>query len=118
MDLLGILLQESDLSEKQLESLLSYLKVVSGELRYKDAAAQRSTKPVTIGSYYRTVQQARNNVRRSIVTLAIAIRIGLVKFEDARRLLDLVVQGAGELDEPRSDQFREVIRVLLDRVVM
>lgn len=94
------------------------MRVVSGEMRYKDAAARRSVKPVTIGSYYRTVQQARNRVRRSIVTLAIAMRLGLVKFEDARRLFDLISQGPEELDEARSDQFREVVRALLDRVVM
>ena len=57
------LMEHSNLTEKQLESLVSYVKVVAGEMHYRDAAALRSEKSVTIGYYYRTVQQGRTQVR-------------------------------------------------------
>jgi hypothetical protein len=118
MGLLGTLIEQSNLTEKQLESLLSYVRVAVGEIRLREAAALRSGKPVTIGSYYRTVQQGRSRVRESIATVLAAVAIGLVRLEDVRRLFELVGKGNGEVTEDDRERFTTVLRVLLDRIVM
>lgn len=118
MSLLNALIDQSNLTEKQLESLSSYVKVVAGEIRLREAAALRSEKPVTIGSYYRTVQQGRNRVRESVVTVLVAIAIGLVKLEDVRKLFELMGKGNAEVAEDDRERFTAVLQVLLDKIVM
>ena len=118
MILPNVLMKQSNLTEKQLESLMSYVRVAAGEIRYREAAALRSEKPVTIGSYYRTVQQGRNQVRESIVTVLVAIAIDLVKAEDVRRLLELTNKRNIEVAEEDKERFATVLRTLLDRIVM
>lgn len=112
-----MLVDKSVLTEKQVESLLSYMKVARGEMRLRDAAAERST-PVTVGSYYRTVQQAKQKVRASVVTLAIAVSIGVVQGDDIRRLFDLVGKGSARLSEEETGRFVAVLDALLDKIVM
>ncbi len=118
MILPDVLMEQSNLTEKQLESLMSYVRVVAGEIRYREAAALRSEKPVTIGSYYRTVQQGRNQVRESIVSVLVAIAIGLVKVEEVRRLLELVSKGNTEVAEEDRERFVMILQTLLDKIVM
>lgn len=118
MILPNVLMEQSNLTEKQLESLMSYVRVAAGEIRYREAAALRSEKPVTIGSYYRTVQQGRNQVRESIVTVLVAIAIDLVKAEDVRRLLELTNKRNTEVAEEDKERFATVLRTLLNRIVM
>jgi len=112
------ILDKSSLTQKQLESLVSYTEIVTGGLRFKEAAARRSVRPVTIGSYYRTVQQGRKRVRESIVTILVAVAIGLVKIDDVRKLFELVGKGGFELPEEERERFSVVLQTLLDRIVM
>jgi hypothetical protein len=118
MILPAVLIERSNLTKKQLESLTSYVKVVSGGMFYREAAALRSGKPVTIGSYYRTVQQGRIRVRESIVTVLVAIAVGLVKPEDIRRLLELIGKGSPEVAEEDSERFVAILQAVLDKIVM
>ncbi|MDA4124852.1 MAG: hypothetical protein OK438_05330 [Thaumarchaeota archaeon] len=115
------LADQSVLTTKQVESLLSYVRVVNGEMHLREAAGLRignRGKPVSIGSYYRTVQQGRLKIRGSLTTLAIAMATGLVRVEDVRRLFDLVGRGSSELSEEEVDRFVAVFRSLLDKIVM
>lgn len=118
MGLPEALVDESNLTPRQLEALQSYLRVAIGEIRYREAAASGPSKSVTIGSYYRTVQQARDNIRSSIVTVLIALWLGLVKPDDVRRLLDTVGGNVMELSDEDKDRFITVLRALLDKIVM
>lgn len=100
---------------------MSYVKVVNGEMQLKQAAGQsigKSGKPVSVGSYYRTVQQGRLKIRGSLATLAIAMATGLVRIDDVRRLFDLVETGSAELSEEEVERFVAVFRALLDKIVM
>jgi hypothetical protein len=117
MGLPETLVDQSSLTSKQLEALQSYLRVANGEMKYREAASGLA-KPVTVGSYFRTVQQARDNVRKSIVTLLIGVWVGVVKPEDVRRLLDLAGTGVRELPEEESARFVGVLRALIERVVV
>ena len=111
------LVEQSTLTKRQLESLQSYLRVAIGEMKYREATASGVSKRVTVGSYYRTVQQARENVRKSIVTLLVGLWIGVIKVEDVRRLLDVAGGGIGELSEEDSARLVEVLRALVGRIV-
>jgi hypothetical protein len=112
------LIEQSNLTEKQLESLISYVKVASGDMRYREAAALRSERPVTIGSYYRTVQQGRNQIRESIVTVLVAVAVGLVKLEDVQKLLELVGKGDSEVAEEDKERFTTILRTVLNKIVI
>lgn len=64
--LIAQLVNNSSLTEKQLATYLSYQ---SGRYKEKSGTYSRLGQPVAKGAFHRTLQQARNNVRRSIVTL-------------------------------------------------
>ncbi len=100
-----------------MEALESYLRVALGEIRYREAAASGTSKPVTVGSYFRSVQQARENVRKSIVTLLIGIWLGVVKVEDVRRLLDVAGGGVRDLSAEENARLVGLLRALVDRIV-
>ncbi len=120
------LVDDSSVTHRQLEVLTSYLRVASGEIKLKEAASLASQgrrkgkpeRPLTIGSYYRTVSQARANVRESLVTVVIALWLGLIKVEDVRRLFELVGAGARELSEEESERFLQLLGVLLRRIIV
>ena len=126
MSLPRSLVDQSTLTHRQFESLQLYVKVVSGEMKYRDAAtlATKSRtrgardKPLTIGSYFRTVQQARENTRRSIITLLIGIWTGVVRPEDVRRLLDVAGTGFRELSDEESEKLAGVLHALVRNIVM
>ena len=114
------------MTPRQLEILAAYLRVASGEMRMKEAAALVSQgrtrgvpeRPLTTGSYSRTVQQARTNVRKSLLTVVIALWLGVVRVEDLRRLFDLVGGGAHELSDEEADRFLQLLDVLLQHIVV
>jgi len=124
--LLDQLVDQSSITPRQLESLMSYLRVATGELKLKEAASlvsQSRTKgsrerTLTVGSYYRTVRQARTNVRQSLVTVVIALWLGVVRVEDVRKLFDLVGGGARELTDEEAERFLRLLDALLGRIVV
>jgi len=111
----------SSLSDAQLESLSLYQRVRAGEISLKEAAGsrrgRRTGQPVTIGAFYRTVDQAKQNVRSSILTLVTALWLGYVRIEDVRRLFELVGRGSVELSDEEADQFMGVLNALVDKIV-
>lgn len=110
------------MTSKQLESLMGYLRVKDGQLKLRQVAASRvgygSKQGVTLGSYYRTVTQARKNLRESLVTLLIGLWLGAIRLEDTKRLFDLVGLGARELPEGEEERLAQVLDALLDRMVV
>lgn len=118
VDLPELFVDQSMLTAKQFESLTSYTRIVLGETRYREAASKRSAGAVSVGSYYRTVQQARGNVRASIVTLLIGLWVGVIKVEDLRRLFELVGIGANQFSDADRERFLEVLEALLDKIVL
>jgi len=117
------LIEQSELTPIQVEAIASYVGVRTGHLKWKEAAAsmkrkrkQPSDKPVTLGSYYRTVQQAKDNVKKSAVTLLIAVWLGLVRVEDVRRLFDLGSRNVADLSEADKDRLGTVLQALLTQM--
>ena len=118
MSLPESLVRESTLTARQLEALRSYVRVALGEVRYREAASSGKQRPVSVGSYFRTVQQARTNVRGSLVTLLIGLWLGVIKAEDVRRLLELAGAEDRELSEEERQRFVSVLRAVVQRIVM
>lgn len=84
----------------------------------REAAALRQDKEVTLGSYYRTVQQARQKIRASVLTLIIAQWLGVVNVDNLRRLLDLAGKGVSGLGEEEKERVADVLNALLDKIVL
>ncbi|MDG6902730.1 MAG: hypothetical protein JRM80_12340 [Nitrososphaerota archaeon] len=125
MSLPESLVNQSSLTARQLEALRLYLRVVIGEMKYREASSAASQgrtkgkpKPLTVGSYYRTVQQAKRNVRKSIITLLIGIWVGVVKVEDVRRLLDVAGGGVRELSDEETERLAGVLGSLTEKIVV
>ena len=119
------LVEESALTHRQLEALGLYVRVALGEMKYREAASALSqgrtkgvVKAVTVGSYFRTVQQARENMKKSVVTLLIGVWLGVVKREDVRRLLDVAGSGVKELSKEEIARLEDVLHELVKRIVM
>jgi len=126
MSFLDKLVDQSSITSRQLELLVSHLRVSTGEIKLKDAASlatQGRTRgkqggPVTIGSYYRTVQQARKNVRESLLTVVVALWAGVIRVEDVRRLFELVGGGTRELSDEEADRVLRLLDALLGRIIV
>ena len=117
MSLPESLVEQSTLTRRQLQALQSYVRVASGEMRYREAAAGGMSRPVTVGSYFRSVQQARENVRGALATLLIGLWIGAVRIDDVRRLLDVAGGGLRELSDKETTRTTEVLRALIGKIV-
>lgn len=126
MSLVERIVEQSSITKRQLQALTNYLRVASGEIKLKEAASLSSQgrvkgddgRPLTVGSYYRTVSQARSNVRRSLVTVVVALWLGLIKAEDVRRLFELVGAGTRDLSDEEADRFVQLLEALLRRIVV
>jgi len=73
---------------------------------------------LTVGSYYRTLTQAKTNVRKSLVTILISIQLGVVRPEELRRLFDLVGAGIRELPEEEQERLVRILQALVDHIVL
>jgi hypothetical protein len=126
MSLLDALVKRSSLTPRQIESLTSYVRVASGEIKLKEAASissegrkkGKSEQPLTIGSYYRTVSQGRKNIKQSLVTIVIALWLGMVRVEDVRRLFELVGSGTRDLPDQEAERFLQLLDALVGRIVV
>jgi hypothetical protein len=111
------LVKDSSLTRVQVESLVSYARVASHEITLKQAADARVEGPVKIGSYYRTVQQGKDNIRAAILTVTIAMWMGFVKPDDLRRLFDQLGKGFPDLGEEERERVSAVVSALVTRIV-
>ena len=100
-----IFVPRSSLTRKQAVCLESYVRVINHEIKLREAAAIVEGGPITIGSYYRTVGQGRKNVKESVATIAVALSLGIMDYENLNRLLRLVVPGTPQpsKDDPKLD---------------
>jgi len=122
MSVIGRLSADSTLTRVQIETLELQKRVLAGEIKPSQAVAQRVGKkskgPFTAGSYHRVLDQARANIRASILTVLVAMQLGYVKFDDLARLLEVVGRGSAELEGEEADRLVGVLNALLDRLVM
>ena len=112
------LVKSSALTPTQVESLTTYLQVLSHEKTLKEAAETRSGGPVRIGSYYRTIHQGRRNIRSAVMTVVIATWMGFVKGDELKRLLEQAGRGLPDLQDKETNRVAALIEALVARIVM
>ena len=121
------LAEGSSLTRVQLETLALQGRVRAGEISTSESIRQRQRSvkgsrnkqgPVSLGTYYRVLDQAKGNVRSSILTVLTALWLGYLRFDDLSRLLELVGRSSGRLGEEEAERLMEVLNALLDRLVM
>ena len=112
------LVSKSTLTRKQLDTLELQRRVMAGEISSSNAAEMRSRGPVSIGSYYRVLGQAKGKIRASILTVLAAMQLGYVKYDELSRLLELVGKAPTDLAGEDADRLMGVLNALLDRLVM
>jgi len=111
------LVSNSTLTRVQLETLELQKRVLSGEITASRAAESRRGGPVSVGSYYRVLGQAKGKIRASMLTVLAAVWLGYVKSDDLARLFELIGRGSAELDSEDSERLIGLLDALLDRIV-
>jgi hypothetical protein len=98
-----------------------YKRVISGELTLEKASELREVKrypgPVTVGSFYRTVQQGKENLREAMMTLTAGVWLGYVKLDDLRRLFDLVSNNPSPFESAQFEQLMPALEALITKIV-
>lgn len=115
--LVSALIRKSALTVAQAETISLRKRVMNGQLRATDAASLRSTGPVKPGTFYRVLDQSRGNVERSIFSILLSVRLGVLSADELNRLFSLVSQ-PGEMDEEAAGQVMSVLEPLVRRLVM
>ena len=84
----------------------------------QEALRTRKNNGISRGTHYRIMDQAKNNIRRSLVTVAIATQLGLVNAEDVQKLISMVSKIPTDVDPDRLPEVVMLVRSLLNRIVM
>jgi hypothetical protein len=84
----------------------------------QQALERRNNIGVSRGAYYRVLSQARNNLKKSLFTVATSVQLGVVKPEDVEKLLTIVSRVPFDLEEGPSREVTELLTALADRIVM
>lgn len=73
---------------------------------------------VTPGAYYRVLSQAKNNVNQALYTLLLCTRIGVIRMDDLRRLLDLIAKVPPDVADVEANQVISLVDALVRKIVM
>ena len=111
------LAERSGLTSAQVDVMLLEKRVRNGELNAKTAAAQRESRPVTMGAYHRVLAQARSNVAEAIYTLLLCERVDVVRGGDLIRLLDMIGKSTQDKAGGESEDLVSLIDSLVTRLV-
>ncbi|MEM2100205.1 MAG: hypothetical protein QXP45_02550 [Thermoproteota archaeon] len=114
-----ILLAESTLTPKQLKALLLYSENIDQKI-VEEGTVEFDGKKVSKGAFFRTLNQAKTNVRRAIITLIIMSYIGLMDANqlDAIMQLNNIIMQLKEQDENTMEElitaFIEKLKTVID----
>ena len=108
----------SSLTRTQIETIKLQQAASRGEIRVSDAIKLRTNSPISKGTHYRILGQARENVKKSIVTTAIAVQLGIVRPEDLLKIVESVSKVPLEVDDATLRNVTAIIVALINRIVM
>ena len=109
---------KSGITKVQLETLLLQKRVNRREIRVTDAIRLRKPTGVSPGSYYRVLDQARNNFERTIFTLLLGIKLEVIRVEGITRLLGMVEEVPEEMADEHLEEFMTVLSAVIKKIVM
>ena len=108
----------SSLTRVQVETLKIQRAVRKSEINVTNALKVRKNSGISKGTHYRILSQAKKNVQRSLLTVAIAVQLGLVRAEDVQKLLGTVAMIPVEVDQEKLPDILAVVTALTERIVM
>jgi len=108
----------SSLTRVQVETLKTHLAVRKDQIKMKDALKSRKISGISRGAYYRTLAQAKRNVKKSLFTVATAAQLGLIKLEDVQKLISTVAMIPDEVDPEKLPEILALVNAVADRIVM
>jgi hypothetical protein len=111
------LLKESRLTHTQVETIELSKRVKNREITVRQAGEMKTTGTARPGSYYRILDQARHNLRRTTFTLLVAARLQLISVEDLLRLLNMVRDAPEEMSDENLQQFTALIGQVVKKLV-
>lgn len=108
----------SSLTKVQLETLKIHLALKNHEITMQEALQKRKDSGISRGTHYRVLGQAKNNVRRSLLTVVVAAQMGLIKPEELQKLVATVSMIPQNVDSSRLAEVLALVDALAERIVM
>jgi hypothetical protein len=109
------LARRSSLTKRQIELLLLQISLQNAPSESESGA---KIVGVTKGAYYRVLSQAKSNIDQALYTVLLCSRMGALRMEDLRRLLDMMGRVPTDVAEVESEQVQQLVEALLKRIVM
>ena len=114
----GTIADFSSLTRVQVETLKTHLAVRRHEINMQQALKSRKNRGVSRGTHYRILAQAKQNVRRSLFTIATAVQLGMLNPEDVQKLISSVTMIPTVVDSERLTEILALLNAVADRIVM
>ncbi len=108
----------SSLTRTQAETLRMEIARRNHAITMEKALKSRKISGISRGAYYRTVAQARENVKSSLFTVAFAIQQGLAKVEDVQKFIASTSIIPDDLNPEKAAEVLSVLNALAERIVM
>lgn len=108
----------SSLTRVQIETLKTQVALLKGEITMDAALKMRKNSGISRGTHYRILRQAKENIVESLLTVATAAQLGLLKQEDVQKLMVTVSAIPPDLDPTRVPEVVGLVRALTERIVM
>ena len=108
----------SFLTEAQIETLEIEVARRKNEITMEQALRTRKISGISRGTHYRVLRQAKDNIKASLFTLAVAVRLGIVNVEDVQKLILSASSIPSNLNASKAAEVVTLANVLAERIVM
>jgi hypothetical protein len=108
----------SSLTRVQVDALKMHLAVAKHEINMDTALKSRKQSGISRGTHYRILRQARANIVESLLTVATAAQLGLLKPEDVQKLIASVSTVPLDLNPTKAPEVLALVGALAQRIVM
>ena len=112
-ELLVSILKQSHFTNVQIDSLLLAFQYKIEGCSLSEIVKMRDSGPVSKGSYLRTLKQAKNNFRRSLYTLLLAVYLGILDTNTVEDFIEL----SNKLNSLKGIQVPEEVVSDIERIV-
>ncbi|MEM3713187.1 MAG: hypothetical protein QXR97_06600 [Thermoproteota archaeon] len=116
---LETLVKESNLTSKQLEAIMFYYDNIDRKI-VRNGYVEFKGNKVPKGAFFRTLNQAKNNIRKAVVTLIIMAYLGLIDINQLNIIMQLnnimmqFKSKEGEVSEELLKAFLERLKNTID----
>ncbi|MGA2663951.1 MAG: hypothetical protein ABSF83_03320 [Nitrososphaerales archaeon] len=109
----------SSLTQTQIQRLMVQVSSQNpGKIGDESEESAAEISGVTQGAYYRVLSQAENNINQALYTLLLCSRLGVLKMDDLKRLLELVGKVPAEIPDSEAAQVTTLVEALVRKIVM